>query len=107
MAYTPEFIEFATSQSHQSATTAQSMSRAAGAMSDCIMSSWENRNKSQDIMSQKQSDAALGYERIVDTETGDIYKIDNGFTDMYGGTRYKPITDEQYTDAVEAVIHWK
>ena len=107
MAYTPEFIEFATSQSNQSATTAQSLSRAAGAMSDCIMSSWENRNKSQDIMSQKQSDAALGYERIVDTETGDIYKIDNGFTDMYGGTRYKPITDEQYTDAVEAVIHWK
>ena len=32
-------------------------------------------------MSQKQSDATLGYERIVDTETGNIYKIDNGFTD--------------------------
>ena len=49
----------------------------------------------------------LGYERIVDTETGNIYKIDNGFTDWYDGTRYKSITDDQYTDSVEAVIHWK
>ena len=76
-------------------------------MSDSIMSSWENRNRSQDIMSQKQSDATLGYERIVDTETGNIYKIDNGFTDWYDGSRYKSITDDQYTDSVEAVIHWK
>ena len=59
------------------------------------------------IMSQKQSDATLGYERIVDTETGEIYKIDNGFTDWYDGSRYKAISDDQYTDSVEAIIHWK
>ena len=107
LAYTQEFINFAQSQSDQAAATAQSLSQTAGEMSDGIMSSWENRNKSQDIMSQKQSDATLGYERIVDTETGNIYKIDNGFTDWYDGSRYQPITDEQYADSVEAVIHWK
>lgn len=105
--YTQEFINFAQSQSNQTAATVQSLSQSASEMSDNIMSSWENRNKSQDIMSQKQSDATLGYERIEDTETGDIYKIDDGFTDWYDGTRYKSITDDQYTDSVEAVIHWK
>ena len=107
LTYTQEFQSFAMSQSNQAAATAQSLSQAASEMSDSIMSSWENRNKSQDIMSQKQSDATMGYERIVDTETGNIYKIDNGFTDWYDGTRYKSITDDQYTDSVEAVIHWK
>ena len=107
LTYTSEFQSFAMSQSNQSAATSQSLSQAASEMSDSIMSSWENRNKSQDIMSQKQSDATLGYERIVDTETGEIYKIDNGFTDWYDGSRYKSITDDQYTDSVEAVIHWK
>lgn len=105
--YTQEFINFANSQSDQAAATAQSLSQSASEMSDSIMTSWENRNKSQDIMSQKQSDATLGYERIVDTETGNIYKIDDGFTDWYDGPRYKPIADDQYTDSVEAVIHWK
>ena len=105
--YTREFQSFAMSQSNQAAATSQSLSQSASEMSDSIMSSWENRNKSQDIMSQKQSDATLGYERIVDTETGEIYKIDNGFTDWYSGSRYKAISDDQYTDSVEAVIHWK
>lgn len=107
LTYTQEFQNFAMSQSNQGAATSQSLSQAASQMSDSILSSWENRNKSQDIMSQKQSDATLGYERIVDTETGNIYKIDNGFTDWYDGSRYKSITDDQYTDSVEAVIHWK
>ena len=105
--YTREFQSFAMSQSNQAADTSQSLSQSASEMSDSIMSSWENRNKSQDIISQKQSDATLGYERIVDTETGEIYKIDNGFTDWYDGSRYKSISDDQYTDSVEAVIHWK
>ena len=72
--YTPEFQSFAMSQSNQAASTSQSLSQSASEMSDSIMSSWENRNRSQDIMSQKQSDATLGCERIVDTETGNIYK---------------------------------
>ena len=105
--FTADVVPFAMSQSNQAAATSQSLSQAASEMSDSIMSSWENRNKSQDIMSQKQSDATLGYERIVDTETGEIYKIDNGFTDWYDGSRYKAISDDQYTDSVEAVIHWK
>ena len=74
------------------------------AMSDMIMDSWEKRNNSYDIMSQKQSDATLGYERVYDTETGEIYKAYNGFTDDYSGERYKTITDDMYTKSIAGYI---
>ena len=71
---------------------------------DSYMSAWENRNKTYDIISQKQSDATLGYERVYDTETGDIYKAYNGFNDDYTGERYKSVTDEMYTEKTSGYI---
>lgn len=71
---------------------------------DSYMSAWESRQKSYDIMSQKQSDATLGYERVYDTDTGDIYKAYNGFTDDYKGERYKSITDNMYTEKTSGYI---
>ena len=71
---------------------------------DSYMSAWENRSKSYDIMSQKQSDATLGYERVYDTDTGDIYKAYNGFTDDYKGERYKSVTDDMYTQKTSGYI---
>ena len=73
-------------------------------ISDGIMDSWNKRNKSFDIMSQKQSDATLGYERVYDTETNEIYKAYNGFTDDYDGERYKPITDDMYSKKTSGII---
>ncbi len=71
---------------------------------DSYMSAWESRSKSYDIMSQKQSDAMLGYERVYDVETNEIYKAYNGFSDDYDGKRYKSISDEMYTDRVYGYI---
>ena len=71
---------------------------------DSYMSAWESRSKSYDIMSQKQSDAILGYERVYDTENGDIYKAYNGFTDDYDGERYKSISDNMYTEPTYGYI---
>lgn len=51
--------------------------------SDIIMSSWENRQRSDDILSERWSDATLGYERVYDPATGDVYRVDNGFYDDY------------------------
>ena len=73
-------------------------------ISDGIMDSWNKRNTSFDIMSQKQSDATLGYERVYDTETNEIYKAYNGFTDEYDGERYKPITDDMYSKKTSGII---
>lgn len=73
-------------------------------ISDGIMDSWNKRNKSFDIMSQKQSDATLGYERVYDTETNEIYKAYNGFNDEYDGERYKPVTDDMYLEKTSGYI---
>ena len=71
---------------------------------DSYMSAWENRSKTYDIMSQKQSDATLGYERVYDTETNEIYKAYNGFTDDYDGKRYQSITDDMYAQKTSGYI---
>ena len=72
---------------------------------DGLMASWENRNRSWDIMSQKQSDAILGYERVYDTETNEIYRATNGFTDVYDGQRYQSVTDDNmYGEAISGYI---
>ena len=73
-------------------------------ISNMIMDSWEKRNNSYDIISQKQSDATLGYERVYDTETGEVYKAYNGFTDDYKGNRYQSISDDMYTSAISGYI---
>ena len=73
-------------------------------ISDGIMDSWNKRNTSFDIMSQKQSDATLGYERVYDTETNEVYKAYNGFTDNYDGEKYKPITDDMYLKKTSGTI---
>ncbi len=73
-------------------------------ITDGIMDSWEKRNASFDIMNQKQSDATLGYERVYDTKTGEVYKAYNGFTDDYDGKRYKTITDDMYTKGISGYI---
>ena len=85
-------------------STIQAKQKVYNEMSDMIMDSWENRNNSYDIISQKQSDATLGYERVYDTKTGEIYKAYNGFTDDYTGERYKTITDDMYTSSISGYI---
>ncbi|MBR1587213.1 MAG: hypothetical protein IJ658_02700 [Kiritimatiellae bacterium] len=50
----------------------------------------------------------LGYERVQDTETGEYYRAENGFTDWYGGTRYRPATgNAAYLTPVSGYINWK
>lgn len=73
-------------------------------ISDMIMDSWEQRNASYDRISQKQSDATLGYERVYDTDTGEIYKAPNGFMDHYDGSKYQSITDDMYTQPTAGYI---
>lgn len=102
--FTEQFNSQRATQWKQVMGTAQYLSQTADAMSDAIMDTWNTRNRSQDILSQKQSDATLGYERVYDTETGDIYKAYNGFSDQNRNERYRPITDEQYTDPVAGYI---
>lgn len=98
--YVKKTIDDGNNQTKQALELNASMQKAY----DSYNSAWENRQKSYDIMSQKQSDATLGYERVYDTDTGEIYKAYNGFTDDYDGTKYQPITDEMYTESISGTI---
>lgn len=50
--------------------------------------------------------ATLGYERVYNTDTGEIYKAYNGFTDDYKGETYKSVTDWKIYFKKQA-IYWK
>lgn len=64
--------------------------------SNIITSGWNKRQKTYDILSQKRSDATMGYERVQNTDTGEIYKATVGFTDHDWHGKYVPITDDMY-----------
>ena len=51
--------------------------------SDMIMEGWQNRNRTDDIIAEKRSDAILGKERLYDPNTGEVYEFENGFHDKY------------------------
>lgn len=102
--FSDSFIQGFLRESATTVAIVQANAKVYDEMSDMIMDSWEKRNNSYDIISQKQSDATLGYERVYDTETGDIYKAYNGFTDDYSGSRYETITDDMYTSAISGYI---
>lgn len=95
--FSQEFVNGFNKEETQLVTTIQANQKIYDSISDMIMSSWEARNDSYDRISQKQSDATMGYERVYDTETGEIYKADLGFTDYDWNGKYEPVTDDMYT----------
>ena len=102
--FSQKFLDGFNTQEAQILATVQANQKVYDEISDMIMDSWEKRNNSYDIISQKQSDATLGYERVYDTDTGEIYKAQNGFMDHYDGTKYKAITDDMYTEPTAGYI---
>ena len=103
--YSESFVSATNQASNEKVALSKQISQNFTETMNGIMSSWESRNKSQDIISQKQSDATLGYERVYDTETNEVYRATNGFTDAYDGKRYKAVTDDNmYTEPVSGYI---
>lgn len=94
--FSEKFVNGFNSQETILVSTIKANQQIYDSISDMIMDSWEKRNNSYDIISQKQSDATLGYERVYDTETNEVYKAYNGFMDDYHGSKYKAITDDMY-----------
>ena len=102
--FTDKFLSGFNSEQDAVMKNFQNVRNICNQITDGIMDSWGKRNASFDIMSQKQSDATLGYERVYDTKTGEVYKAYNGFTDDYDGKRYKTITDDMYTKGISGYI---
>ena len=88
--------------------TSKYIMQTADSIRGMIMDSYNRRNATYDVLSQKRSDATLGYERVQDTETGEYYRAENGFTDWYKGTRYRAASEKAaYLTPVSGYINWK
>ncbi len=87
----------------QQAAAGQGILRAGRTLSetsDTIMEGWEQRNRVDDILSGKWSDAILGRERIYDPDAGTVYEVEAGFYEwydlhrsMYEMNRLQPLPD--------------
>jgi hypothetical protein len=81
------YVENCIRQQNQTWTGIMKAGQTLSEASDIIMSGWENRNKTHDILSEKWSDTILGKERLYDPETGAVYEFENGFYDKYNINR--------------------
>ena len=102
--FTEAFMNGFNKEQNAKVSNVQANAKIYDEISDMIMDSWNKRSNSYDIISQKRSDATLGYERVYDTNTGNVYKAYNGFTDSYSGNKYKPVTDDMYTKVISGYI---
>ena len=102
--FSDTFIKGFNNEESTLVSTIQANQKVYDQISDMIMDTWNKRNNSYDIISQKQSDATLGYERVYDTETNEVYRAYNGFTDDYKGNRYQSIPDDMYTSTISGYI---
>lgn len=102
--FSNNFINAYYKEQGQVVQNAQAIQKICNQTSDIITSGWNERQKTYDILSQKRSDATMGYERVIDTDTGEIYKATNGFSDHDWHGKYEPITDEMYNMPVAGYI---
>lgn len=102
--FSDAFVQNTIDASNQQTQTALAIGQSLQATYDACNKAWEERNSTYDIISQKQSDATLGYERVYNTETGEIYKAYNGFGDDYSGQLYQPITEDMYSLPIDGYI---
>lgn len=70
---------------------------------DSYNQAWSNRQVVNDALSQKRSDATLGYDRLYDTVTGEVYRAELGFYEEYDINRneyqnpnLEPVMDNDY-----------
>ena len=105
--FTKQFVDEFNRQEEDTMRSIKANAQIYDSISDTITQGWNARQSTYDIISQKQSDATLGYERVYDTETNEIYRAYNGFTDDYTGDRYKVVTDEMYNQPIYGYIEKK
>jgi hypothetical protein len=82
-----EYVDNCLRQQDKQAQSVLEAAKTLSETSDIMMSAWENRNKADDILSEKRSDAMLSRDRVYDPDTGTVYDVQNGFYDDYNINR--------------------
>lgn len=94
--FSNNFINGFYQQQGQIVQNANAIASICSQTSDIITSGWNQRQKTYDILSQKKSDEIMGYDRVRNTETGEIYKAELGFMDRDWHGKYEHVTDDMY-----------
>jgi len=81
--FTEDYVRQAQQHVADETSAILAMSRQMQTAYDSYNAAWSARQTSYDIISQKNSDATLGYDRLYDPNTGETYRADMGFYDDY------------------------
>lgn len=90
--YTDQYIQQGVAQNAWETDMAIAVGNTLAAAYDSYNQAWHARQRAYDALSQKRSDATLGYDRLYDSETGETYRSELGFYDYYDLHR------EEYTN---------
>ena len=73
--------------------------------SEIVTRGWEDRQKGFDARVGKRADATMGYERVVERDSGRVYRAYNGFLDAPDAQkRFEAAPDEAYSRPIEGTI---
>ncbi len=73
--------------------------------SEIVTRGWEQRQKGFDARVGKRADATMGYERVVEKDSGRVYRAYNGFLDSPDAQkRFRAAPDEAYSRPVSGTI---
>jgi hypothetical protein len=79
----PNYVRGCLARSQEAFNGVMEAGKTLGETSDRILEAWQKRNRSDDILAAKRSDAILSKERMYDPGTGTVYEFENGFSDHY------------------------
>ena len=73
--------------------------------SEIVTRGWEERQKGFDARIGKRADATMGYERVVEKDSGKVYRAYNGFLDgSEAQKRFEAAPDEAYSRPLSGTI---
>lgn len=81
--FTEEYLAESKQKTAEQTEQILAQNREMQAAYDSYNAAWSSRQTKYDIISQKTSDATLGYDRLYDPDTGEIYRAEVGFYDSY------------------------
>ncbi|MDO4501371.1 MAG: hypothetical protein Q4B60_08910 [Erysipelotrichaceae bacterium] len=105
ISYSDQFIQSIANDLENNMNTASQINQIMQETTSIVVDGWNQRQKTYDVISQKYSDATLGYERVRDINDHDkIYKAYNGFLDSDLGSNFEAIPDDDYSKDITAYI---
>ena len=111
--YNSSFVSSTQQKRRDDAAAAKKMNSTIQAAYDSYNAAWSARQTKYDVSSQKTSDSTLGYDRIKNLDTGEVYRAEVGWYDNYDlhrgeytNSRLELVTnDNDYLEPISGYIY--